>query len=89
LGVQLPSIRVLSGGKEPPLECNQLIFLLNLSDVSLCLLTMLPVYITNQVIADPGGGMFITDPKKPAGGHMSAHAATGKVTSGGIMDAKD
>jgi len=50
---------------------------------------MLPVYITNQVIADPGGGMFITDPKKPAGGHVSAHAATGKVTSGGIMDAKD
>ncbi|KAK3129109.1 hypothetical protein QOZ80_6BG0471660 [Eleusine coracana subsp. coracana] len=58
------------------------------------------VYITNQVIADPGGGMFITDPKKPAGGHVLAHAATirlmlrkGKgeqrVTSGGIMDAKD
>ncbi|CAD6247444.1 unnamed protein product [Miscanthus lutarioriparius] len=34
------------------------------------------VYITNQVIADPGGGMFITDPKKPAGGHVLAHAAT-------------
>uniref|UniRef100_A0A0E0F9H1 RecA family profile 1 domain-containing protein n=1 Tax=Oryza meridionalis TaxID=40149 RepID=A0A0E0F9H1_9ORYZ len=31
---------------------------------------------TNQVIADPGGGMFITDPKKPAGGHVLAHAAT-------------
>ena len=28
------------------------------------------------VIADPGGGMFITDPKKPAGGHVLAHAAT-------------
>nr|XP_015618986.2 meiotic recombination protein DMC1 homolog isoform X1 [Oryza sativa Japonica Group] len=34
------------------------------------------VYITNQVIADPGGGMFITDLKKPAGGHVLAHAAT-------------
>jgi len=29
-----------------------------------------------NVIADPGGGMFITDPKKPAGGHVLAHAAT-------------
>jgi meiotic recombination protein DMC1 len=28
------------------------------------------------VIADPGGGMFITDPKKPAWGHVLAHAAT-------------
>ncbi|OIW06640.1 hypothetical protein TanjilG_04034, partial [Lupinus angustifolius] len=34
------------------------------------------VYMTNQVIADPGGGMFVTDPKKPAGGHVLAHAAT-------------
>ncbi|KAL5224248.1 hypothetical protein ABZP36_010887 [Zizania latifolia] len=34
------------------------------------------VYITNQVITDPGGGMFITDPKKPAGGHVLAHAVT-------------
>nr|P37384.1 RecName: Full=Meiotic recombination protein DMC1 homolog [Lilium longiflorum]BAA04845.1 RAD51-like protein [Lilium longiflorum] len=34
------------------------------------------VYMTNQVIADPGGGMFISDPKKPAGGHVLAHAAT-------------
>ncbi|KAL5221140.1 hypothetical protein ABZP36_025853 [Zizania latifolia] len=32
------------------------------------------VYITNQVIVDPGGGMFITDPKKPARGHVLAHA---------------
>ncbi|KAJ6981653.1 meiotic recombination protein DMC1 [Populus alba x Populus x berolinensis] len=58
------------------------------------------VYMTNQVIADPGGGMFISDPKKPAGGHVLAHAATirlmfrkGKgeqrITSGGIADAKD
>nr|XP_025675109.1 meiotic recombination protein DMC1 homolog [Arachis hypogaea] len=34
------------------------------------------VYMTNQVIADPGGGVFVTDPKKPAGGHVLAHAAT-------------
>ncbi|KAL1206739.1 Meiotic recombination-like protein [Cardamine amara subsp. amara] len=34
------------------------------------------VYMTNQVISDPGGGMFISDPKKPAGGHVLAHAAT-------------
>ncbi|CAH2052995.1 unnamed protein product [Thlaspi arvense] len=29
-----------------------------------------------DLIADPGGGMFISDPKKPAGGHVLAHAAT-------------
>lgn len=29
-----------------------------------------------SVIADPGGGVFISDPKKPAGGHVLAHAAT-------------
>ncbi|XVF28761.1 hypothetical protein REPUB_Repub15cG0058600 [Reevesia pubescens] len=34
------------------------------------------VYMTNQVIADPGGGVFISDPKKTAGGHVLAHAAT-------------
>ncbi|KAH9682449.1 Meiotic recombination protein DMC1-like [Citrus sinensis] len=34
------------------------------------------VYMTNQVIADPGGGVFISDPKKPAGGHVLAHAVT-------------
>ncbi|KAJ6903534.1 meiotic recombination protein [Populus alba x Populus x berolinensis] len=34
------------------------------------------VYMTNQVIADPGCGVFISDPKKPAGGHVLAHAAT-------------
>ncbi|PPR97905.1 hypothetical protein GOBAR_AA22779 [Gossypium barbadense] len=61
------------------------------------------VYMTNQVIADPGGGVFISDPKKPAGGHVLAHAATirlmfrkgkgeqrvCKITPGGIADAKD
>ncbi|GLJ44170.1 hypothetical protein SUGI_0921730, partial [Cryptomeria japonica] len=34
------------------------------------------IYMTNQVIADPGGGVFVTDPKKPAGGHVLAHAST-------------
>ncbi|XP_058105388.1 meiotic recombination protein DMC1 homolog isoform X2 [Magnolia sinica] len=34
------------------------------------------VYMTNQVIADPGGGVFISDPKKPAGGHVLAHSST-------------
>jgi hypothetical protein len=34
------------------------------------------VYITNQVIADPGGDMILTDPKKPASGHVLAHAST-------------
>ncbi|XP_039045149.1 meiotic recombination protein DMC1 homolog [Hibiscus syriacus] len=33
------------------------------------------VYMTNQVIADPGGGVFISNPKKPAGGQVLAHAA--------------
>ncbi|KAH1036207.1 hypothetical protein GYH30_055932 [Glycine max] len=27
-------------------------------------------------ISDPGGGVFVTDPKKPAGGHVLVHAAT-------------
>ncbi|KAI9123106.1 hypothetical protein K1719_005995 [Acacia pycnantha] len=50
------------------------------------------VYMTNQVIADPGGGMFVTDPKKPAGGHVLAHAVTNhvfQITPGGIADVKD
>ncbi|GJP32863.1 hypothetical protein CLOM_g17457 [Closterium sp. NIES-68] len=34
------------------------------------------VFLTNQVIADPGGGTFVADPKKPAGGHVMAHAST-------------
>ncbi|CAM6123353.1 unnamed protein product [Calypogeia fissa] len=34
------------------------------------------VFMTNQVIADPGGGTFVVDPKKPAGGHVLAHAST-------------
>ena len=35
------------------------------------------VYITNQVVADPGAAaMFVADPKKPVGGHVIAHAST-------------
>ena len=38
------------------------------------------VYITNQVIADPGGAsMFTADPKKPVGGHVMAHASTTRL----------
>lgn len=33
-------------------------------------------YSMIAVIADPGGGVFISDPKKPAGGHVLAHAVT-------------
>ena len=39
------------------------------------------VYITNHVISDPGGAsMFIADPKKPAGGHVMAHASTTRLS---------
>jgi meiotic recombination protein DMC1 len=34
------------------------------------------VVVTNQVISDPSGGaMFVSDPKKPALGHVMAHAS--------------
>lgn len=39
------------------------------------------VYITNQVVADPGGAcMFVADPKKPIGGHILAHASTTRLS---------
>ncbi|RUS28520.1 RecA protein [Jimgerdemannia flammicorona] len=39
------------------------------------------VFITNQVTADPGGGMtFVADPKKPVGGHVIAHASTTRLS---------
>ncbi|KAL0234903.1 hypothetical protein GEMRC1_001488 [Eukaryota sp. GEM-RC1] len=39
------------------------------------------VFITNQVIADPGAAaMFVADPKKPAGGHVLAHASTCRIS---------
>ena len=35
------------------------------------------VVITNQVVAQvDGASMFTTDPKKPIGGHIIAHAST-------------
>lgn len=39
------------------------------------------VYISNQVISDPSGGMgtFVVDPKKPAGGHVMAHASQWRI----------
>lgn len=38
------------------------------------------VLMTNQVMADPGGGMsFMADPKKPIGGHVLAHASTTRL----------
>jgi len=39
------------------------------------------VVITNQVISDPSGGaVFVSDPKKPIGGHILAHASTIRVS---------
>lgn len=39
------------------------------------------VYITNQVVSDPGGGsVFVSDPKKPIGGHILAHASTTRLS---------
>lgn len=39
------------------------------------------VYITNQVVSDPGGAsMFVADPKKPVGGHILAHASTTRLS---------
>ncbi|KAI8908846.1 meiotic recombination protein dmc1/lim15-like protein [Powellomyces hirtus] len=38
------------------------------------------VFITNQMCADPGGGLtFVADPKKPIGGHVLAHASTTRL----------
>ena len=38
------------------------------------------VFITNQVVADPGGAaMFVADIKKPIGGNIMAHASTTRL----------
>lgn len=38
------------------------------------------VFLTNQVTADPGGGMtYAVDPKKPVGGNILAHASTTRL----------
>ncbi|KAJ1537282.1 Meiotic recombination protein dmc1 [Nowakowskiella sp. JEL0078] len=39
------------------------------------------VFITNQMCADPSGGLtFVADPKKPIGGHVLAHASTTRLS---------
>lgn len=37
------------------------------------------IYMTNQVMADPGNTMAHVDPKKPIGGHVLAHASTTRL----------
>lgn len=38
------------------------------------------IFYTNIMTSDPGGGsMFISDPKKPIGGHVIAHASTTRL----------
>lgn len=38
------------------------------------------IFMTNQVMADPGGGMtYAVDPKKPVGGNIMAHASTTRL----------
>jgi meiotic recombination protein DMC1 len=38
------------------------------------------IFMSNQVMADPGGGMtYAVDPKKPVGGNILAHAATTRL----------
>ena len=39
------------------------------------------VFITNQMMSDPGATMtFVPDPKKPVGGHVLAHASATRVS---------
>mmetsp|Transcript_32798 Transcript_32798/g.57104 ORF Transcript_32798/g.57104 Transcript_32798/m.57104 type:complete len:329 (-) Transcript_32798:925-1911(-) len=39
------------------------------------------VFMTNQVMSDPGAGIsFVPDPKKPVGGHVLAHASTTRLS---------
>lgn len=38
------------------------------------------IFMTNQVMADPGAGMtYAIDPKKPVGGNILAHASTTRL----------
>ena len=40
----------------------------------------LAVLFTNMVMSDPSGGLtFVSDPKKPVGGHVLAHAVTTRI----------
>lgn len=39
------------------------------------------VLVTNHVVSDPSGGaVFVSDPKKPVGGHVMAHASTVRLS---------
>ena len=39
------------------------------------------VFITNQMTSDPGATMsFVSDPKKPIGGNIIAHASTTRLS---------
>lgn len=38
------------------------------------------IFMSNQVMADPGATMaYASDPKKPVGGHILAHASTTRL----------
>jgi len=38
-------------------------------------------FLISQVMSDPSGGaMFVSDPKKPVGGHVIAHASTVRLS---------
>ena len=37
------------------------------------------VFLTNQVMSDPGGASFMGDTKKPIGGNILAHASTTRL----------
>ncbi len=37
------------------------------------------VYMTNQVMSDPGGAVGFGDQKKPIGGNIMAHASTTRL----------
>ena len=40
----------------------------------------LAVFLTNQVMADPGAGAaFVADAKKPVGGHILGHASDTRI----------
>eukprot|EP00008_Paramoeba_atlantica_P001350 CAMPEP_0201501622 /NCGR_PEP_ID=MMETSP0151_2-20130828/83688_1 /ASSEMBLY_ACC=CAM_ASM_000257 /TAXON_ID=200890 /ORGANISM="Paramoeba atlantica, Strain 621/1 / CCAP 1560/9" /LENGTH=94 /DNA_ID=CAMNT_0047895139 /DNA_START=1033 /DNA_END=1317 /DNA_ORIENTATION=+ len=38
------------------------------------------VFITNQVVSDPGGALFIANSTKPIGGNIMGHASTTRLS---------
>mmetsp|Transcript_35892 Transcript_35892/g.49161 ORF Transcript_35892/g.49161 Transcript_35892/m.49161 type:complete len:91 (+) Transcript_35892:103-375(+) len=40
----------------------------------------LAVFITNQVVSDPGGALFIANSTKPIGGNIMGHASTTRLS---------